>query len=113
MPTSLKVAQATSCCLRPTSDTPSFKSMSGAFLAFGGQTAHASTIVGGGPVTLITTYESFLGDIRYDCSLYAMGEMLQSDATEALEMLSSSEGNLSESCGYLAGYGNFGFGFIV
>ncbi len=92
----------------------------GAFLAFGGQTAQASTPVGGSvafpfgpPVTLITTYESFLGDIRYDCSLYAMTEMLASDADEALEMLSFSETNFSESCGPLAGYGNFGFGFIV
>ena len=84
----------------------------GAFLAFGGQTAHASTVVGGGTVTLISTFESSLGDLRYDCSLYAMGEMLQSDAQEAIEMLSSSEGNFSESCGYLAGYGVFGFGLI-
>ena len=63
-------------------------------------------------VTLIPTYESFLGDIRYNCSLYAMTEMLASDAAEALEMLSSSEGNFSESCGPLAGFGNFGYGFM-
>ena len=85
----------------------------GAFMAFGGQTAHASTIVNPTTfVTLISTVESSLGDLRYDCSLYAMGEMLQSDAQEAIEMLSSSEGTFSESCGYLAGYGVFGFGLV-
>ena len=95
-------------------------SSTGAFMALGGHAAHASTnpvslTFPAVNVTLISTYESILGDIRYDCSLYAMSEMLEGDAHEALEMLGTAaqnEGNVDEACGYLAGYGVFGFGLV-
>ena len=99
-------------------------SSTGAFMALGGHAAHAST----NPVSLtfpmitvtlplITTFESFLGDIRYDCSLYAMTEMLDS-YNPAGSTGETASGNFGEAynqlryCGYLAGYGNFGFGLM-
>ena len=87
----------------------------GAFMALGGHAAHASTPINGtSVVNMFSTWESSLGDIKYNCSTYAMMEMLQGDVTEAVEFLSSSEGNIDESCGYLAGYGvGVGYGFFI
>ena len=93
-------------------------SSTGAFMALGGHAAHASTnpvslTFPAVTVTLLSTWESFLGDIRYDCSLYSMSEMLDSfNPTGSGESAST---NFNEAynnlgyCGYLAGYGT-GFG---
>ena len=91
-------------------------------MALGGHAAHASTnpvsltfpLV---TVTLLGTYESSLGNTRYDCSLYSMSEMLDSyNPTGTGESASTNFGEAYNNlgyCGYLAGAGNFGYGFGV
>ena len=82
----------------------------GSFLALGSHAAHASTPLNGTSSVdlVIHTWESYLGDVKYDCSVYAMNLMLSGNVSGSL--------SVNNFCGYLAGYGvgvGYGFGLPI